>query len=439
MKTKLLLVTMLALSTVIASGTSSHLYKNKKRNQQSQIYQLQDKANRIQLLNKSQAIESGSVMKLDSIISYYYEGNSAWVLSTKSYLEYRSDGKLANHINLSDMMGDGSLTEDYKFELIYDENGNISKENYYSMDTAGWDLRDISSYNYDEQGRMTELSYSWKEDGEWIEGGRGMLSYSANLTEMTYEYKDDEGIYQISEKIKLMYSNDILTTTLYYDTEEGGGGILYLEDSGVHIANAQGQITEEYWYYLDDDFGGLVLEGKYEYTYDNQGNPTLEEGFEIDTDSEKKALTDRYVYTYNTDYEYKENYYNIPSMFLDMEYSDGVKNLLTSTESGYRSGEDQELVMDYKQMYIYSETEASLRKTSTAALSLYPNPTSDYIRFKAKYKDAEFHLLDLQGRIVLNETINAASQISVRSLQKGLYIYTIRQDKTIESGNLLIK
>ena len=63
-------------------------------------------------------------------------------------------------------------------------------------------------------------------------------------------------------------------------------------------------------------------------------------------------------------------------------------------------------------------------------LSVYPNPTSDYLWFSIKGEEADIVLADLTGKILLSKTIKNGSSIYVGNLESNVYIVTISVNGT---------
>ena len=74
---------------------------------------------------------------------------------------------------------------------------------------------------------------------------------------------------------------------------------------------------------------------------------------------------------------------------------------------------------------INSEEESTL-----PILSVYPNPTSDYLWFATEGEDADIVLADLTGRILLSKSIKNGSCIYVGNLENNVYVVTISVNGT---------
>ena len=64
-------------------------------------------------------------------------------------------------------------------------------------------------------------------------------------------------------------------------------------------------------------------------------------------------------------------------------------------------------------------------------IKVYPNPTSDIIRFDMQDKalDLDFELMDMQGRTVLRQKVTGDEEISTHHLPQGIYAYRLLNKK----------
>ena len=76
------------------------------------------------------------------------------------------------------------------------------------------------------------------------------------------------------------------------------------------------------------------------------------------------------------------------------------------------------------------------------SLSIFPNPTSDFLTLKVEGSNIEklsFELLDVQGKLILSEQItNQNSQLAVSTLARGSYFINIlKANKKIQTFKII--
>jgi len=91
----------------------------------------------------------------------------------------------------------------------------------------------------------------------------------------------------------------------------------------------------------------------------------------------------------------------------------------------------------------YEISSVGIKETAlNISLSIFPNPTSDYLTLKvADYNNEalSYHLLDEQGKLVLNEQItNQDTQVAMSSLARGAYFINVLQaNKKIQTFKII--
>lgn len=91
----------------------------------------------------------------------------------------------------------------------------------------------------------------------------------------------------------------------------------------------------------------------------------------------------------------------------------------------------------------YEISSVGIKETAlNISLSIFPNPTSDYLTLKVEDYNNEalsYNLLDEQGKLVLNEQItNQDTQLAMSSLARGAYFINIVQaNKKIQTFKII--
>ena len=91
----------------------------------------------------------------------------------------------------------------------------------------------------------------------------------------------------------------------------------------------------------------------------------------------------------------------------------------------------------------YEISSVGIKETAlNISLSIFPNPTSDYLTLKVEDYNNEalsYHLLDEQGKLVLNEQItNQVTQVAMSNLARGAYfINVLQENKKIQTFKII--
>lgn len=75
----------------------------------------------------------------------------------------------------------------------------------------------------------------------------------------------------------------------------------------------------------------------------------------------------------------------------------------------------------------------------TTTLTLYPNPTSDFLTVEAGVGTVQVLIRDMSGRVVLQTTTTSRQPLDVRHLSKGLYLVTLQTSAAVATKKLLIE
>ncbi len=91
----------------------------------------------------------------------------------------------------------------------------------------------------------------------------------------------------------------------------------------------------------------------------------------------------------------------------------------------------------------YEISSVGIKETAlNISLSIFPNPTSDYLTLKVEDYNNEalsYHLIDEQGKLVLNEQItNQDTQVAMSTLARGAYFINVLQaNKKIQTFKII--
>ena len=114
-----------------------------------------------------------------------------------------------------------------------------------------------------------------------------------------------------------------------------------------------------------------------------------------------------------------------------------VGQIVYTTSTGTSGSVAQGVEQAYE---IYS---VGIKETAlNISLSIFPNPTSDYLTLKVEDYNNEalsYSLLDEQGKLVLNEQItNQVTQVAMSNLARGAYfINVLQENKKIQTFKII--
>ena len=107
------------------------------------------------------------------------------------------------------------------------------------------------------------------------------------------------------------------------------------------------------------------------------------------------------------------------------------------------TGTNGSVAQGVQQPYEISTTVGINETTIQLELSVYPNPTTNYLQLKVdseKLENLNFQLIDLQGKVIENKKVTANSTtISMEALPKAIYFLNVTKDNQVVKTFKIIK
>ena len=333
----------------------------------------------------------------------WYEATNSWIVMYKDSSTYNANGQLLTYIEFERDLTTNSLVASYKTDYQY--NTNDKTEMKYSWNTTShtWLLRYKTVNTYDNTGKIIlALTCFWNVNS-WTDEHKSVYEYDTNankIVETVYNWSSSEWL----NSSKTMYNYDV-------------------------NGNAVGE-TNFSWSSNTQTWTG---NNKSEYQLDN---------FDISTiiSSNWNTTTQMWEQSSKT-----ECFYDLNTLASDV-FSNGILNVfgqhkLASAKSYSYDG--AYWVYDGLATIYYSsrDFQSGTKTVVDDDLKVYPNPASNYISFNLDKIIGQFtvQLVDLQGKVVLNQTSTNNNAVSIAKLSKGLYQYKILSDTKVYTGKIIVK
>lgn len=326
--------------------------------------------------------------QLDSIIFQRNPGD-------KNYLkqEYQFDGN-DNALLFTQYLWDETSNEwegDIKEEYTYNAQDEPSLIFVYEWDTdiQDWGAIYKANFSYNDEGRQILMEvYDWSNN-------------PVSKTESSYEIKDGnlfrtdiEYISDPSVNTPWLTESKIETT---YDENENE--ILSIEYS---------------WEYDDNSWQPIT---KIESTYDENGNEILY------VESTWDYSLDDWDYESKGEYVYGEDDQTLSAKIYYWNYNMGYW-------------------VHHLNMTCYYSTYTGIEPViNEAAVSVFPNPASDYIKISLpdnSVSDIVVGIYDISGRKLLEQTTLTGNPVMINSLTTGMYFYQVKSEGKTYKGKLLV-
>lgn len=326
----------------------------------------------------------------------------------------------------------GVWEDESKREYTYDNDGNVSEENYFIWDTntESWMIYENITNTYNGSNRITQALHKDSNNGVLVNSYRTDYTYDDDgklLDLKDYDYEN--GSWVLIGMTKLNYNGDVLDYSEETDLEddEYNESEFQFEDGVLQNINI----------YAEDESGELGPESKREYSYNLLGLINEIKSFDwVDGDwvANSEITTKTYdalgniltnvemydsesytdTYTYDTS-ELLEDYIHpfvdnlgFDGLFDDYNY---VSKLTSSSDSD-----------SYRTVYQYTGDDAlaSTEDFNLSNVKIYPNPSSDFVSISLVDKELEkIELYTVLGKKIVTEY---TEKLDIQNLTQGVYL-----------------
>lgn len=441
-----------------------------------------------------QSEATGAKLKIDSIVHQALDTKTNTMCDFyKSEFAYNSTGKNTLYATYYKDGTTVSWIGEEKYEYVYDDSGRKIIEIFFDWDlfTNAWIENDKHQMVFDSEGKLVnEYYYTWED--KWIMYLSKEYSYDANgnvLLCTRHDADSETGQMIIKNKMEYTYnsSNDVLTeteywcvwdsefrpTTKYEYTYNNESQVVlkigYMWDYDHWRFNSKeeygyngGKNTQEIYYNMNGDDWEAAI--KREYVYNSSGNMTQETHYGWDSVLKEWGSSRKYDYTFD---EFGNNIAEIYSdrnsslddyipdskqeIIFDHAYSvddllpvdllEGFNNIpIQVTEYSFKNNV-WSLMGIVKLYYSNVEQKLAVNNITEASIVVYPNPTSDFLKFKIRTPNDQFtfQMIDLNGKIVVSRQVNDNSSISIKNLPKGVYLYKLVLKDKVINGKVVVR
>ena len=317
----------------------------------------------------------------------------------------------------------------------YDTNNYLTTIYYQTWDkqSSSWLYQNQSIYINNPNGLVYQrVSRKW-EFNTWNNIQRITYSYSASekiidaVLEQWYLNK-----WQNYNRVSNTYDgSDFLTFSIYEDWDKASSSWL-IKGKNTYINNSNGFLLECISQTWDDILNQWKNSARYKYTYtsseklmteiteywwDSLFTPTFKDSNIYDVNEYLiKKLTQIKGISY-WENNYQSNYSNNAKGTVQQIIYQKWDNTINIWEDHYRS------------TYTYYAN-SWVNDLSTTKISIYPNPSRDYIKIESSTKGAStYNIADLLGKLIMHgDFLDRSNIIDISSLNNGIYILEFRID-----------
>ena len=313
---------------------------------------------------------------------------TSWSISDKRELTYNSNNKVIEELYQNWNSTTGQYENTDKSIFSYNSNGLVNQYLGQEWVSSQWTNYYRANVSYDANNQVTQIISEEYENGQWINSERSLYTFSNNkLIEIIYEEWDNN----------------------QWDTEN-----TVRESFTYNGENKIFRYTYDYW-----DGNSWVEEEQTEYTFDASGN-------RISRTDIYNGDSTTFNYSYNPSQQMNDYFHPFKDKtgfdYLTEDFPYINKILEETASTGNRT------IYDYDNAITLSNPTYELENTIT----IYPNPSSNYIKIDGLSDNENIKIFNLLGKKVLDKSIQPNEEINIRNLSKGIYLLKIDKKRTIK-------
>ncbi len=425
------------------------------------------------LHNKSlAAYKLANYQKLDSSI-VLSKDTTNWEIVQKAIYQYDLKGNTTSITDYDyETINDSVvITPDTKDEYIYDTQNRITEHNYYEWDYATSQLsindktittypsnttfenvyyhqsssqlkkqhKDVNYYSSSINHIDSTISYHWNSYGNhWVLSNKQIYSYFGNLLTSIKKQQWTGTAYQNDKLIEYTYDAAANQLSRIKKSWNSSSNQYYPNDKVEYQYTSSNKIKN--YVYSEYDLANARWQGQDSiiYTIDNNGNASVSQEYIWESSSNSWRKDIKLVSTYNNTYALSDLL--LPNEFQDKEILPYFNHMNTHIDI-YEGDNNQWEYSNKYDLYYSNITINSIRKNKeNIHFSLYPNPAQSSISIRTNSKGKyQLKVYAINGSLVKHLQVNNNSKVDIKSLNKGIYILQLTDNKGNSSFKKLIK
>jgi hypothetical protein len=360
--------------------------------------------------------------KIESSIEQSYS-NGSYTNSGGSNYAYDSNGNLLSESSLSWDNSSSTWTQGARTTYTYNANNKATKELYQNWDGSQFVNSYVAHYTYDSNGLLTGVLYQDWSNSQWVNTNRSTISYNSNQTTGILNQNWNNGSWVNENRGTVSYTGNNLTQIL---NEDWDGTQWTTSDRDRFTYNANSKKTTvilETW-----NGSAWVEEERTEYILDASENRTSETAHYIGVPQSK------YEYTYDTStlmsafhHPFKDKT-GADYITEDFPY---IHKILSQTNYAYNTSTSSFEILG-RIVYDYANpiTLSTKKIENINRISVYPNPSNDFIKIYGLQKNKHIKIYNVLGNIVKEQNILPNQEIDIKGLNNGIYFLELEKGDT---------
>jgi hypothetical protein len=288
----------------------------------------------------------------------------------------------------------------YRVTYTYTTTGKIDSILREEDQMGSWVYDDSYSYKYDAQDRLIVLNEYHEFMGTITHSKTDTLEYDGNSDNVSRSiiYYSQDGInFDPSEEAIISYSNNQPSSLEYYEDEDNDPSTPLDHVFHAEYIFGSSQLNSIDIYPIIQGSPGNTLAGQFIYEYNTDGKLTKRTTTGVIDEEIITIAYDSDNFADSVIYEYLDN--------------------------------NQNFYIDKIQRYYYQNTASIETVLSNTAITLYPNPTRDFVQIESDEEVSEIIVFNGLGQKVLQQ--RGITAVDLSAFTKGIYTFHVSTPKGV--------
>ena len=369
------------------------------------------------------------------------------IASTKIYSQYKLDSVIYNNSYKAEMLYNSDNKNTSYKEYGWNSNSNSWEYDLYGLDYYYDNTGNIDYAIFEESTYHNKYEYLYNSDNKIIEKKR--LDQNGSNWDLIYTetYNYDSAGNNI-EMIKIYENTNWNTNYRYINTFDSANNIILREKQEWNSTSNSYDVTNEKYEYQYNSNNKILNRieynlvdgvfnqvGKYEYNYDSFGNRSEFISYIYDENTNTWVGEEKVTYLYDNNFSFSDLVIPNWKGILDIGYDEDYNHMITS-KSYYEWDNVQNQWTYYSDAIFYwNNTTASINDTQNVTVSIYPNPTTNQVKFDITDFE-KIEIYDITGKLIIKTKTNI---VNMENVPNGTYLYRIQKGNETINGKIIKK
>jgi len=367
------------------------------------------------------------------------------IASTKIYSQYKLDSVIYNNSYKAEMLYNSDNKNTSYKEYGWNSNSNSWEYNLYGLDYYYDNTGNIDYAIFEESTYHNKYEYLYNSDNKIIEKKR--LDQNGSNWDLIYtETYNYDGAGNNIEMIRI--SGYSYWNYRYINTFDNANNLILKEKQEWNSTSNSYDVTNkkyEYQYNSNNKIlnrieynlvdGVFNQVGKYEYNYDSFGNRSEFISYIYDENTNTWVGEEKVTYLYDNNFSFSDLVIPNWKGFFDFGRDEDYNHMITSKSYYEWDNTQNQWIYNGDAIFYWNNTTASINDTQNVTVSIYPNPTTNQVKFDITDFE-KIEIYDITGKLIIKTKTNI---VNMENVPNGTYLYRIQKGNETINGKIIKK